>query len=99
LRDPDDPEKVLVILFSEDSTRWHAGSLQYTVIGFQPKCDCRRRPRRQWPWTGFYIPARARGSGPLPRCRRAKSWRHVSNGARHSRALASARGTGHARGR
>ena len=32
LRDPDDPEKVLVILFSEDSTRWHAGSLQYTVI-------------------------------------------------------------------
>jgi Carboxypeptidase regulatory-like domain len=32
LREPDDPEKVLVILFSEDSTRWHAGSLQYTVI-------------------------------------------------------------------
>ena len=32
LREPDDPEKVLVILFSEDSTRRHAGSLQYTVI-------------------------------------------------------------------
>jgi hypothetical protein len=32
LREPDDPEKVLVILFSEDSTRWHASSLQYTVI-------------------------------------------------------------------
>jgi hypothetical protein len=32
LREPDDPEQVLVILFSEDSTRWHAGSLQYTVI-------------------------------------------------------------------
>ena len=32
LREPDDAEKVLVILFSEDSTRWHAGSLQYTVI-------------------------------------------------------------------
>jgi hypothetical protein len=32
LREPDDPEKVLVILFSEDSTRWHEGSLQYTVI-------------------------------------------------------------------
>jgi hypothetical protein len=32
LREPDDPEKVLVILFSEDSTRWHAGALQYTVI-------------------------------------------------------------------
>lgn len=32
LREPDDPETVLVILFSEDSTRWHAGSLQYTVI-------------------------------------------------------------------
>jgi hypothetical protein len=32
LREPDDPEKVLVIVFSEDSTRWHAGSLQYTVI-------------------------------------------------------------------
>ena len=32
LREPDDPEKVLVIVFSEDSTRWPAGSLQYTVI-------------------------------------------------------------------
>jgi hypothetical protein len=32
LRDPDDPEQVLVMLFSEDSTRWHVGSLQYTVI-------------------------------------------------------------------
>jgi len=32
LREPDESEKVLVILFSEDPTRWHAGSLQYTVI-------------------------------------------------------------------
>ena len=32
LREPDDPEEVLVILFSDDSARWHPGSLQYTVI-------------------------------------------------------------------
>ena len=32
MREPDESEKVLVILFSEDPTRWHAGSLQYTVI-------------------------------------------------------------------
>lgn len=32
LREPDDQEKVLVMLFSEDSARWHAGSLQSTVI-------------------------------------------------------------------
>lgn len=32
LREPDDPEKVLVVLFAEDSARWHAGSVQYTVI-------------------------------------------------------------------
>ena len=32
LREPDDPENVLVILFSEDSARWHAGSVLYTVI-------------------------------------------------------------------
>lgn len=32
LREPADPERVLVILFSEDPARWHAGSVQYTVI-------------------------------------------------------------------
>src|SRR4029078_12428644 len=32
LREPDDQEEVLVILFSDDSARWHPGSLQYTVI-------------------------------------------------------------------
>jgi hypothetical protein len=32
LREPDDPEKVLVMLFAEDSARWHTGALQYTVI-------------------------------------------------------------------
>jgi hypothetical protein len=32
LREPEDPENVLVILFSEDSARWHAGSEQYTTI-------------------------------------------------------------------
>jgi hypothetical protein len=32
LREPDDSEKVLVILFSEDAARWHAGYLRYTVI-------------------------------------------------------------------
>ena len=32
LREPDDPENVLVMLFSEDPARWHAGSLQYTAI-------------------------------------------------------------------
>lgn len=37
LREADDPEKVLVILFSEEPTRWHAGSLQYTVIEASPE--------------------------------------------------------------
>ena len=32
LREPEDPEHVLVMLFSEDSARWHAGSVQYTSI-------------------------------------------------------------------
>ena len=32
LREPDDPENVLVMLFSEDPGRWHAGSVQYTAI-------------------------------------------------------------------
>ena len=32
LREPDDPENVLVMLFSEDPDRWHAGSVRYTAI-------------------------------------------------------------------
>lgn len=32
LREPDDPENVLVMLFAEDAARWHSGSLQYTAI-------------------------------------------------------------------
>jgi hypothetical protein len=32
LREPEDPENVLVMLFSEDTDRWHAGSVQYTSI-------------------------------------------------------------------
>ena len=32
LREPDDAEKVLAVLFPEDPTRWHAGSMTYTVI-------------------------------------------------------------------
>jgi Carboxypeptidase regulatory-like domain len=32
LREPEDPEHVLVMLFSEDPARWHAGSVQYTSI-------------------------------------------------------------------
>ena len=34
LREPEDPETVLVMLFSEDPARWHAGfgSVQYTAI-------------------------------------------------------------------
>jgi len=32
LREPEDAENVVVILFSEDSARWHAGSVQYTTI-------------------------------------------------------------------
>jgi hypothetical protein len=34
LREPEDPENVLVFLFSEDPARWHAGfgSVQYTTI-------------------------------------------------------------------
>jgi hypothetical protein len=32
LREPEDPENVLVMLFSEDPARWHAGSVQYTAI-------------------------------------------------------------------
>jgi hypothetical protein len=43
LREPDDPEKVLVVLFSEDSTRWHAGSLQYTVIEASPETPVQKR--------------------------------------------------------
>jgi hypothetical protein len=41
LREPDDPERVLVILFAEDSTRWHAGALQYTVIEASPDMPLR----------------------------------------------------------
>jgi hypothetical protein len=32
LREPDDPENVLVMLFSEDPARWHEGSVRYTAI-------------------------------------------------------------------
>jgi hypothetical protein len=32
LREPDDAEKVLVVLFPEDPARWHPGSLTYTLI-------------------------------------------------------------------
>jgi hypothetical protein len=32
LREPEDPENVLVMLFSEDPARWHDGSVQYTAI-------------------------------------------------------------------
>jgi hypothetical protein len=32
LREPEDPENVLVMLFSEDPARWHSGSVQYTAI-------------------------------------------------------------------
>lgn len=32
LREPEDPENVLVMLFSENAARWHAGSVQYTAI-------------------------------------------------------------------
>lgn len=32
LREPEDPELVLVMLFSEDQARWHAGAVQYTAI-------------------------------------------------------------------
>ena len=32
LREPEDPESVLVMLFAEDPARWHAGSLHYTSI-------------------------------------------------------------------
>ncbi len=32
LREPEDPENVLVMLFSEDSARWHPGSVRYTGI-------------------------------------------------------------------
>ncbi|MEO5898106.1 MAG: carboxypeptidase-like regulatory domain-containing protein [Vicinamibacterales bacterium] len=32
LREPEDPEVVLVMLFSEDQAQWHAGSVQYTAI-------------------------------------------------------------------
>lgn len=32
LREPDDPENVLVMLFPEDPARWHAGWLTYTAI-------------------------------------------------------------------
>jgi hypothetical protein len=52
----------------------------------------------RWPWTDFYLLARASGAGPLPGCCRAQSGGHVSNRARHSRTPAPARGGGHPRG-
>jgi hypothetical protein len=42
LREPEDPEAVLVMLFSEDSARWHAGSVQYTAI--QATAEMRVQP-------------------------------------------------------
>ena len=42
LREPDDPENVLVMLFSEDPGRWHAGSVEYTAI--QATTDMTVRP-------------------------------------------------------
>ena len=42
LREPDDPENVLVMLFSEDPDRWRAGSVQYTAI--QATTDMTVRP-------------------------------------------------------
>ena len=32
LREPEDPENVLVVLFADDPERWHAGWLHYTTI-------------------------------------------------------------------
>jgi hypothetical protein len=66
LREPEDPEKVLVMLFSEDATRWHAGSVQYTAIQatrempVQPTAgDAVRRPGRAFTFLlGSVVPGR-----------------------------------------
>lgn len=42
LREPEDPEMVIVMLFSEDPARWHAGSVQYTAI--QATTEMRGQP-------------------------------------------------------
>jgi hypothetical protein len=67
LREPEDFETVLVILFSEDSARWHAGSVQYTTIQansempLQPAAPgaAARRPGRMFTFQfGSMVPGR-----------------------------------------
>lgn len=67
LREPEDPETVLVMLFPEDPDRWHAGSLQYTAIQattemkVQPAAAGGRRSSRARAFTfrlGSVVPGR-----------------------------------------
>ena len=62
LREPEDPETVLVTLFSEDPARWHAGfgSVQYTAIQAtteMPLLASSRGRHRSSPWAGLHFPA------------------------------------------
>ncbi len=47
LREPEDPENVLVMLFSEDPARWHAGSVQYTAIQATAEMSLQRSTARR----------------------------------------------------
>ena len=69
LREPEDPENVLVVLFSEDPARWHAGagSVQYTAIQSTTEMPVQpapagggiRRPRRSFTFLlGQVVPGR-----------------------------------------
>ena len=76
LREPDDPENVLVMLFSEDPGRWHAGSVQYTAIQATTEMTVQAGGggrRRSSPWTGIHVPTRTGGSRPLLHRGRSKS--------------------------
>lgn len=64
LREPEDPENVLVVLFSEDSDRWHPGSVQHTAIRATAEMPVRpagadRRPGRAFTFKlGPVVPGR-----------------------------------------
>jgi hypothetical protein len=102
LRDPDDPENVLVILFPEDPRPmacWLADVHRHTVIkgngsaaGGRGTCHSSGgADLHVQPWTG--------DPRPLPYCGRTKSGRYGCDGTRDSRALAPVRDAGHARRR
>lgn len=59
LREPEDPESVLVMLFSEDPARRHAGSMQYTSIQASHEMPGDRRSGRSFTFQlGPVVPGR-----------------------------------------